>query len=152
MANLKVDHPYLYKRVRLKAILHIALGATLIFLPDTAPTSQGEGEVSQAVTRILTYFGLTYLLIGILLTIGVFRARQNYSFAQKVLLIASIYNTTFLGLIIAILIDKPNRSTAYIAALYAYLVYNMWLITRDPAWRAVELLKGHNNGSRATGR
>ena len=157
MPNLKTDHLYLYKRFRLKAWLHIALGLTLLIFPLDRTPSTHQGSLSTVqlhVGNLLTVFGWIYLIIGVLLTIGVYLSRHNYSFGRFTMLIAVIYNSLWLVLLSLILIQHPTRSIAYFTVLYAYMVYNHWIVWRDPGWRAIQFIKKvereENHAERAT--
>lgn len=145
MPNLSFDHPYLYKRVRLKAVVHLALGAVLVFLPQAVPAADA-GKVTSWVVTSLTIFGFGYLLIGGALAAGIFRSHRNYRLARWAMGIAVIYNFFWCLLFIGIMVDQPNRSTAYVAILYFYLTYNCYYVFNDPGWRAIEILKEQEHG------
>ena len=144
MPDLRQDHSYLYKRVRLKMILHTALGLVLLLLPSSVPgQSQPQTTgVNTIVSHTLTYFGAVYLLIGLLLGIGLFRPGKTYRFLRGALTFAALYNTMWLLIIIAIAVQTHlNRSIAYIGVIYGYLTYNLWYVRNDPGWRAIEVVK-----------
>jgi cytochrome c biogenesis protein CcdA len=140
MGKLKEEHLALYKRVRLKAIVHLALGFVLIFLPTTVPQSSA-GTVTIHVQQALSFFGIVYMLIGLAITAGLIIQDAEYRFVRSALTIAAIYNSLWSLLLVAILIDKPNRSTAYIAVIYWYMTYNIWQVRNDPGWEAIKLVQ-----------
>ena len=156
--TLKIDHLYLYKRFRLKAWLHIALGLCLLLFPLDPTPGRSDGAVStvqQHIGNLLTVFGWIYLAIGIMLTIGVYVSRHNYRFGRFTMFIATLYNSIWLVILFVILAQRPSRSIAYITVLYAYMVYNHWIVWRDPGWKAIQFVKKitaeeRSNGERAS--
>lgn len=144
MGNLQQDHSYLYKRVRLKAIVHIALGLVLVLLPSAVPgqTNPDQSGLNGTIASTLSYFGGIYLLAGLLITLGIFRPGENYRFLRKALTFAAIYNTLWLIIILIISVQIHfNRSIAYIGVIYAYLTYNIWYVRNDPGWGAIAVVK-----------
>jgi hypothetical protein len=142
MANLKQDHNYLYKRVRLKAILHTGLGLVLIIFPlDKSPSGGAVSTVQLHLGDALTIFGWLYLLIGILIWVGIYTSKHNYRWTRLAMFLAVVYNTIWLTILFAILAQRTTRSIAYIIVLYTYLTYNCWLVFRDPGWEAIKVVK-----------
>lgn len=149
MGTLRQDHEYLYRRVRLKAIVHSALGFVLVFLPSTVPQSNS-GHVTQSVTQALTLFGAVYLLLGLSIFYGLLKPHNtDYRLLRFFLTLTAIYDTAWSVLLVAIILDQPNRSTAYISVIYWYLTYNVWYVTRDPGWRAIQIVKGIREDARS---
>lgn len=147
MSNLKTDHEYLYKRVRLKAILHVILGLILVIFPYDQTTNSGAVSTVQSyVGQGLTYFGIVYLIIGLLIAIGLFKAKSNYRWARAAMTIACVFNTCWFLLLVLILLSNTTRSIAYITTLYGYLAYNLWYVRNDPGWRAIEFVKEIREG------
>lgn len=140
MPILKQDHPDLYKSLRVKAIVHIAYGASLLFLPSAEP-KQVVPPVVQTVNDLLTWFGVAYFVIGILIFIGLYLSRMNYSFAKAAITIAGIYNSAWCLLFLVIFANQPNRSIAFISVGFFYFTYRIWKIRRDPGWRAIDIVK-----------
>lgn len=137
MANaLKKDHEYLYRRVRLKAIIHILFGTILLFFPAQAP--------SLSHTPILSFFGVAaigaiYLLIGIMIVVGLFNPKHDYRIVKAVMLVAAMFNTLIFFSLFAVFFK--SKTTAFFMVIYGYLTYNIWYITNDPGWRAILLVK-----------
>ena len=141
MPSLKQDHLELYRRVRLKGILHLILGMLLVLFPnDPADQSGAVSSVQHFIGQALTLFGFIYLFFGVIIIVGLFRARATYRFLRAALTAACIFNTIWLLLLITIVVQKPTRGIAYITAIYAYLVYNMWYIRYDSGWGAIAFL------------
>lgn len=135
--SLKEDHSYLYKRVRLKVIVHFTFGTILLFFPAQAP--------SLGRTPILNFFGVGaigafYLAIGLLIAIGLYRAKRDYSLARTGMYIAAAFNTMIFFSLFAVFFQ--SKTTAFFMAIYGYLTYNVWYVARDPGWRAIEIAKG----------
>lgn len=148
MSDLKTDHEYLYKRVRLKAVLHIILGLVLILFPlDTTPQTGAVSTVQQYIGSTLTWFGVGYVVIGSLIAIGLFKSKGNYRWARASMTIACIYNTIWLIMLVLILFQRTTRSIAYITTLYGYLAYNLWYVRYDPGWKAIEFVKEIREGT-----
>lgn len=148
MSDLKTDHEYLYKRVRLKAILHIILGIVLIVFPtDTSQQNGAVSTVQSYVGNALSIFGVIYLVVGIMIAIGLFKSRGNYRWARGAMTVACVYNTLWLFLLLAIFWQHSTRSIAYITALYGYLAYNLWYVRNDPGWKAIEFVKELREGA-----
>ena len=148
MGTLRDDHLYLYRRVRLKAIVHIALGLVLLLLPSTVPQSES-GHVTQLVQSALSIFGFVYLLIGVGIAVGLKINDSQHRALRFMMTIAAIYSTLWSLLLVAIILDKPNRSTAYISVIYWYLTYNLWYVRNDPGWRAIEIVKEMKDDERS---
>lgn len=148
MSDLKTDHEYLYKRVRLKAILHIVLGLILVLFPyDQARNTGAVSTVQSYVGQGLTIFGGIYLIVGVLIAIGLYKSRNNYRWARAAMTVACIFNTLWFMLLFAIFFENTTRSIAYITALYGYLAYNLWYVRNDPGWKAIEFVKEIREGA-----
>lgn len=142
MANLAQEHPYLFKRVRLKAIMHTMIGLVLAFVPSIN-LDQNITNINATVGKHTLWFGLVYILIGVLISIGLFLSKRNYGFARKAMMVAFIYNLFWCLIYVAIYVQHPSKGVAYIAVLYLYLTYNLFLIFSDPGWRAIEIVKDY---------
>lgn len=136
MTNLKLDHPYLYKRVKLKVIVHLLFGIILLFFPSQAP--------NLSYTPILHMFGLItigviYILIGTMIAIGLYSEKRTYQIARLGLYLASVFN--FLIFISLFAVFFKSRSAAFFMVIYGYFTYNVWYVTRDPGWSSIKLIK-----------
>lgn len=149
MGTLRQDHEYLYRRVRLKAIVHSALGFVLLLLPSAVPQSTA-GHVTQWVTQMMTYLGVIYLVLGLSIFYGLYKPHNtDYKALRFFLTLTAIYDTAWSLLLVAIILDKPNRGTAYVSVIYWYMTYNVWYVTRDPGWRAIQIVKGIREDARS---
>lgn len=135
-SNLKEDHEYLYKRVRLKAIVHLTFGSILLFFPAQAP--------SLAHTPILSYLGVPvvgtiYLLVGLMIVVGLYYPKHDYRIVKGAMLFAASFNTLIFFSLFAVFFQ--SKTTAFFMAIYGYLTYNVWYVANDPGWRAILLVK-----------
>lgn len=134
--SLKEEHGYLYKRVRLKVLVHLTFGTILLFFPAQAP--------SLSRTPVLDLFGvhligLFYMVIGLMIAYGLLRAKHNYTLARTGMYIAAAFNTIIFFSLFAVFFQ--SKTTAFFMAIYGYFTYNVWYVARDPGWRAIELVK-----------
>lgn len=136
MTNLRTDHPYLYRRVRLKAIVHTLLGFILIFIPAEA-SSRSKLEFIQWFG--LMNLGIIYLVIGMIIILGLFRPNDTYAIARLGIKLSFIYNLLiFIGLCTVFF---QNNTTASFIVLYGYLTHNIFHVLSDPGWKAISLVK-----------
>lgn len=136
MAHLKYDHPHLYRRVRLKAIVHLLFGFILIFFPSQA-TSVSRTFLIASIG--LTVLGVFYLIAGILITIGLFRSTHTYRFVRAGMFFAVIINMIVFASLLPVFFT--SRTTAFFMVLYGYFVYNLSFVLRDPGWKAIQIVK-----------
>lgn len=142
MTNLKEDHAYLYKRVRLKAIVHIYFGLVFLLFPaDANPKNGAISAIQNGIGNSLKYFGIGYLIIGVMITIGLFLSRRNYLFARQSMAIATAFNLFWVLLILAATFQHTTRGLAYVLGQSGYLTYNCYLIWNDPGWKAIRIVK-----------
>lgn len=140
MSSLREDHPYLYRRVLLKPIVHILLGLILVFIPTQA------SSVSQI--SLINWFGLLnlgiiYLLIGLIIGYGLFKPNHTYVVARLGLRIAAYFNLLiFIGLLTVFF---RNNTTASFIVIYGYLTYNIFHVLKDPGWKAISIVKNITN-------
>lgn len=136
MSSLRTDHPYLYRRVRLKSLVHILLGLILVFIPTQA--------TSVSRITLINWFGLTnlgiiYLLIGLIIGYGLFKPNHTYAVARFGMKIAAYFNLfVFIGLLTVFF---RSNTTASFIVLYGYLTYNIFHVLKDPGWKAISIVK-----------
>jgi uncharacterized membrane protein len=142
MSNLKEDHAYLYKRVRLKAIMHVYIGLVFMLFPvDADPKNGALSTVQHGIGDALVFIGGAYLLIGVLIAIGTILSRRNYAFARSAMSLATIFNAFWVLLILLATIQHNTRGLAYVLGLSGYLAYNCLLIWKDPGWAGIRIVK-----------
>lgn len=141
-SHLKDLAPYLYKRVRLKSILHFLLGASLIF---SANLPGGANTTTVDRTQLNYYFGYDllgaiFVIIGLGIAYGLYSGTNKYHIARRWLFVAWIYAMFFfLSLVMGVLFSSPR--SAPLVILWGYLTYNLWILTKDTAWAGAEIVK-----------
>lgn len=137
--NLKYDHPALYQRVRTKAIVHVVLGVALLLSP---PINTANASTTSLVTTLgLRFWGFVFLGIGILITLGLFKSRQNYRLARLSLAVATGHAMMWLlALALPVASNWPSQGMA-VLVLWGYLTYNLFHIVSDPGWTTIDILK-----------
>lgn len=141
MSKLSEDHNYLYKRVRLKAIVHIYFGLVFMLFPaDANPQNGAISTIQSGIGNAIKYFGVGYFIIGIMIAIGLYLSRRNYLFARQAMAVATSFNLFWLLLILLANFQHTTRGLAYIFGQSAYLTYNCYLIWRDPGWAAIRIV------------
>lgn len=143
IANLKTLHPYLYKRVRLKALVFTGLGLAFYLntyldqIGITAGASQSSAIVNAVGMNVL---GAIFLLIGLSIA-GVLRfAPDNWKLMRICLWVAFVYALLWLFILIfAVVFDQPRASSVLV--LWAYMTYNLFIISSDSGWGGAELVK-----------
>lgn len=143
MSNLNIDHPDLFRNVRAKAVVHTAYGLTLLLLPAAPQPVERivQHDASYKIGLWLPYFGVAYLIIGLLIFAGLYISKRNYSFARAALTAAAIYDVVWCLLLLLVFSSQPNRSIGWISIGYFYLTYRVWRVRNDPGWAAIELVK-----------
>lgn len=145
MPVLKQEHPELYKSLIVKAVVHIAYGSALLFLPSNEPR-QVVPPIVQIVNNWLDAFGLMYFVIGILLVIGLYLSRNTYSFARAAITIAAVYSVAWCLIFIVIFANDPSRSIAFISVGFFYFTYRLIKVRRDPGWKAIDIVREMRDG------
>lgn len=142
MSSLREDHAYLYKRARLKALVHILIGLVFITFPeDPNPRNGALSSIQHKVGELLLIIGWAYLFLGLAIAVGLFISRRNYAFARTAMGLATAFNVAWVLLISAILFQHATRGVAYVVVLSAYLTYNCWYVFKDPGWKAIQIVK-----------
>lgn len=136
MYTLKNDHPYLFKRVLLKAVIHMLFGLILLHFPAQAP--------SLSRTPLLEFLGVNtigilYLIIASIILVGLFKPANNYSIVKFGMWFAALFNITVFVSLFAVFFE--SRTTAFFMVIYGYMTYNIYHIAKDPGWRAIQIIK-----------
>lgn len=136
-SELKTLHPYLYKRVRLKALLFTALGLSQLFSFYVDQVAAERNVVSHIPFHIT---GTIFILIGIGIAYGLFKGAHDYRISKVFLRIAFFY-ALFWELLIVLSVITESPSTAGVMILWTYLTYNLYIVGSDSGWDGVELLR-----------
>lgn len=138
MANLKKDHGELYKRVTVKAIVHVLLGISLVwFSPSRTPNARG--TVMEKLLS-LHQWGWVFLLIGLFIFLGLYRSRTNYKLARMSLAVATGHAMMWLlALIYGLFTGNPSGLSVII--LWGFFTYKLFELTSDAGWAVVEVIK-----------
>lgn len=137
MPDLKVDHPHLYRRVRTKAIVHLAIGLDLLLYPGRTPSLVEAPVISQLFS--LTVLGALFVILGIAIVIGLFRKEETYLFARYAIWVSAFYCLLWAIALAYLAISTPR--TVPIAILWCYWVNNLFVVARDPGWNAIAVVK-----------
>lgn len=144
MPTLKKDHPVLYQRLKAHAVVHALLGLGLIFSPPIpVPRARATGLNGVAP---LAFFGFIFLIIGIMIFIAMFKSKKNYQSTRRWLMIATIYSGIWWVSLIASLFTS-GRAGMGITVVWGYWTYDILKTIRDPAWKAIKIIKELRNGS-----
>lgn len=136
MHTLKTDHLYLYKRVLVKAVVHMLFGLILLYFPAQAPSLSYTPLLALLGVNII---GACFLLIGLVLLIGIFKPEKNYKLAKIGMWCAALFNISIFISLFAVLFQ--SRTTACLLVIYGYMTYNIYNLAKDPGWRAIQLIK-----------
>lgn len=141
MNELKQIHPHLYRRVRLKAITLTFLGLSLIFAQFTGAT-QPQNAQSSLVGQLVGYdiLGVIFVVIGMGIFYGILKSKNTYQTARRWTYAGFMYCLFwFFVLAATVLSGKPATSSVLI--LWAYFTYNLFYVSRDPAWTGIRIYK-----------
>lgn len=134
---LKKGNRYLYRRVKLKVVVHLVFGVILVFFPAQS--------YSLPKTPLLNLFGvasfgLMYIAVGLFIYLGLLRSSHDYSLARTAIFIAAAFNTMILFSLFSVFFQ--NKTTAFFIAMYWYFTQSIWYVFFDPGWKAVGIAKG----------
>lgn len=137
MANLRNDHPHLYRQLVRKSLLHIGLGLGLILSPPI--------ESNSLTTTLLTKYGLDlfgaiFVILGAAIFVSTFYNKQNYIWVRRTLWLNFYHDLMWL---IVLVISAANDKGAGITiiALWIYLLSHIWATIHDPGWKAILFIK-----------
>ena len=147
MSNLKDDYHTLYRRVVKKGIVNLGFGVALVFTPPLP----AETARSTILEPYLHVGGLIFIVLGLLILIGVFKAKQSYRFARLAITASAVYSAVWLVALFASVMDGNTRSMA-VLILWAYWLENQFEIITDPGWGAIEFIKRSVSEAREDGR
>lgn len=136
MSNLHTDHPYLYRRVKLKSIVHIAMGLTLLLIPTQA-TSISHIPVISFLG--LSTIGIMYVILGIIIAVGLFKPNHSYRTARIGMNMAAYFNLFVFILLLSVFLR--SKTTAFFIIMYGYFTYNLFYVMKDPGWKAIQIVK-----------
>lgn len=136
--DLKLDHPDLYNRVRIKAVVHTLLGLALIFTPPLEPSQAKTTLLTQLFN--LTALGLVFLLIGLGIFFGLSRPRNNYRLAKFWLAVGAGHAMVWWLALVLAAVSGRNPAPSIIV-LWGYWTYNLYKIASDPGWSTIQALK-----------
>lgn len=140
--NLKQLHPYLNARVRLKGTVNILLGLSLL-LSDHLP---GGLSTSTAQSSLLGEFisfdvwGSIFLILGLGIMYGIHRGREGFPLTRWFLRMSLLYSFFWFVVLILTVITGETRTSA-VMILWGYWVWNQWLVSTDPGWGALPIIK-----------
>lgn len=138
MSELKTDHPYLYRRVRVKAITHMLLGLSLLFLsPSSTPYAAG---TALAVVFHLKVLGSVFLFASALIWWSLYQAKNDYKAARIALVITGLYSMIWLIALLASWFFSDS-AVASITILWGYFTYNQFVVALEPAWKGIRIVK-----------
>lgn len=138
MIALKHDHPYLYRRVRVKAILFIFLALSLLFATPEGVAAAKNSIVGDNLNIIIP--GFIFLIIGLAMLAGLYISRNTYKFLRLAVSAAAGYALFWLMVfVVSFFVGKIKGF--FLIGLWSYLTYNLFIVVTDPAWSMLYLLQ-----------
>lgn len=130
---LKDVHPYLYRRVKLKAVVHLLLGiAILLSLTGVQNRTELVGYLPYEI------WGLIFIILGSGIAYSLWR--NNPTKTKTWLLMAFVHALLWLtALVVSAILN--GISGLSIIILWGYLTYNLWYLVHDTGWEGAELVR-----------
>jgi hypothetical protein len=136
-SELKILHPTLFNRVRLKSVVFILLGLSQVFIALVDRIAADRVALSP-IPYPLT--GAIFILIGMGIGYGLYKGTNTYRTSRLFLAAALVYAMFWEVLLLGSLFTG-NPSTAGIVILWGYLTTNLYIILKDVGWEGIALAR-----------
>lgn len=134
-------HHELYKRVRLKAIVFLLTGLSLVF--GRIPSNSSPEYTLRVLLFNLPFWAVAFITIAIGIMIGTRIAWRNYLVSKIFLGISMAFAIMWiLAFVLTVLTEPKAPSTffLFVIVFWSYFTYHLWHVVSDKQWIMVDLL------------